>query len=303
MRQSLHDFMRVGIVQFMAYPQSKSAEYVLRSIASIVEDEFFDAIEITSAPDPVTEKQIRQLLESSGVMVGFSAHPALIANQADLNSLEEEERRRAVELVKEAVDDAYRLGASNLAFMSGKDPGDSRRDEALGSLIKSVQEICAYARSKGSLEILLEPFDHDTQFRCLIGQSRLAAEVAQEVRKVDTAFGLMVDMSHLPMLRETPKEALHAVKDYLKHAHMGNCLIRDPNHPLYGDKHPRFGYPGSENGVAELTEYVRTLLEVGYLEEGKGRTLSFEIKPEPGEFSEAIIAQAKRTLRTAWQRI
>lgn len=127
-----------------------------------------------------------------------------MAIKADLNSLQEEERQRAVELVKGAVDDAYRLGATNLAFMSGKDKLPEHRERALGQLIRSIQEICRHARSKGDLEILLEPFDQDTQFRCLIGPSRLAVEVAQEVRKIDPSFGLMVDMSHLPMLRETP---------------------------------------------------------------------------------------------------
>ncbi len=41
MRQSLHDFMRVGIVQFMAFPQSKSSEHYVRTISTIIEDEFF----------------------------------------------------------------------------------------------------------------------------------------------------------------------------------------------------------------------------------------------------------------------
>lgn len=303
MRQSLHDFMQVGIVQFMAYPESKSSKHYITTISSIIEDEFFDAIEITTAPDEETGEQVRRMLESSGVIVGFSAHPVLLGNHGDLNAVEEEVRQRSINLVKGAVDQAYRLGAKNLAFMSGKDPGPSYREQAIGYLIESIQEICTYARSKGDLEILLELFDHKTDFRCLVGPSELAVQVAQEVRKVDPSFGLMIDLSHLPMLVESPTYALNVTKDYLKHAHMGNCVIRDTNDPLYGDKHPRFGYPGSEVGIPELTEYIRTLLDIGYLQEGKNRTLSFEIKPAPGESSQAIIAQAKRTLRAAWQRV
>ncbi|WP_235427072.1 sugar phosphate isomerase/epimerase [Cohnella kolymensis] len=123
MRESLHDFMRLGIVQFMAFPQSKSSEHYLRTISAIIEDEFFDLIEITSAPDQQTAEQVRALLQSSGVTVGFSAHPVLLGNQANLNAMEEEERHRAVNLVKGSIDDAYHFGAANLAFMSGKDPG------------------------------------------------------------------------------------------------------------------------------------------------------------------------------------
>jgi sugar phosphate isomerase/epimerase len=303
MRQSLHDFMNVGIVHFMAFPQAESGNDYIRTLSALIEDDFFGLVEIKSAPDDKTREQACSLLQSSGVTVGFSAHPVLIRNRANLNALQEEERLRAIELVKGAVDQAYEFGAANLALMSGADPGGQYREKAVGYLIESVREICRYARSKGNLEILLEPFDHETDFRCLIGPARLAAEVAYEVRKVDPSFGLLVDLSHLPMLGESPKQALTATRNYLKHAHIGNCLISDPSHPLYGDKHPRFGYPGSEIDVPELTDYIRTLLDIGYLEEGKQRALAFEIKPSPGESSEAIIAQAKRKLRTAWRHV
>jgi sugar phosphate isomerase/epimerase len=301
MRQSLHDFMEIGIVHFMAYPNALTGKEYLQTLTAIIDDDFFSAVEIKPAPDEETTHQARQLLESAGVIIGFSGHPVLIRNQADLNSIDTGERKRAVNLLKEAVDEAYKFGATNLAFMSGKDPGAELREQAVGYLIESIQEVCRYARSKGDLEILLEPFDHETDFRCLIGPSELAAEVAKEVRKVDPFFGLMVDLSHLPMLGESPLHALNTTKPFLKHAHMGNCVIKNVDDPLYGDKHPRFCYPGSETGIPELADYLRTLIDIGYLEEGKGRTLSFEIKPAPGESSQAIIAQAKRTLRAAWR--
>ncbi|WP_017725859.1 sugar phosphate isomerase/epimerase family protein [Halalkalibacterium ligniniphilum] len=303
MRQQLHDFMQVGIVHFMAYPHAESSKDYIRTLSSIIEDDFFGAIEIKTAPNEQTANEARGLLESAGVTVGYSAHPILIRNQANLHSLKEEERQRALELMKGAIDEAYQMGAKNLALMSGKDPGAKYRGQALEYFIEALKEMCTYAKSKGDLEILLEPFDHETDFKCLIGPSELAVEIAQEVRKVDPSFGVMVDLSHLPMLGETPVQALTTTKDYLKHAHIGNCLIQDPNHPLYGDKHPRFGYKGSEIGIPELSDFLRALLEIGYLEEGKSRVVAFEIKPAPGESSEAIIAQAKRTLRTAWQRV
>lgn len=32
----------------------------------------------------------------------------------------------------------------------------------------------------------------------------------------------MVDLSHLPLLRETAEEAILPIKDYIVHAHIGN---------------------------------------------------------------------------------
>lgn len=303
MRQSLHDFMRVGIVHFMAYPNAKDRNSYLDTIAEIANDEFFGGVEITSAPDAETAAEVRRLLTSAGMAVGFGAQPILLGNKANLSSFDEEERLGAIELVKATVNAAYALGAKKLGLLSGPTVDASLQEKAAALLVDSLQEIGRYANAQGNLGVTLELFDHATDKRCLVGSTRLAVEVAQEVRKVDKNFGLMVDLSHLPMQGESPAKALFTTRDYLIHAHMGNCVIRDMNDPLYGDTHPRFGYTGGEIDVPELTEYLRALLDIGYLSEGSDRVVAFEIKPAPGESSRAIIAQAKRTLRQAWQRV
>ena len=303
MRQSLHDFMRVGIVHFMAYPSAKDKDAYLETIAEIAYDEFFGGIEITSAPDAETANDARNMLKSAGLAVGFGAQPILLGKKGNLNAFDVDERTKAVELVKHAVDEAYSLGAQKLGLLSGPTVEASMQDKAARLLIESLQEICSYANTKGDLAVTLELFDQATDKRCLVGSTRLAVEVAQEVRKTDGKFGLMVDLSHLPMQGESPAKALFTTRGYLTHAHMGNCVMRDVHDPLYGDTHPRFGYTGGEIDVPELTEYLRALLDIGYLAEGGTEVLAFEIKPAPGESSKAIIAQAKRTLRQAWQRV
>jgi hypothetical protein len=50
-----------------------------------------------------------------------------------------------------------------------------------------------------------------------------------------------------------------------------------------------------------VVEYIRTLIRIGYLQEGKPHILSFEVKPMAGESSEVVLANAKRTLRDAWE--
>ena len=76
----------------------------------------------------------------------------------------------------------------------------------------------------------------------------------------------------------------------------------DAAHPAYGDNHPRFGAPGTRNDVREVAEFLRALLEWGYLSnKGEKRTVSFEVKPMPGETAEDIIANCKQTLDAAWK--
>jgi len=93
------------------------------------------------------------------------------------------------------------------------------------------------------------------------------------------------------------------VKDYLVHAHMGNCILKDKEHPGYGDQHPRFGIKGGENDVKELTEYLKVLLNIGFLNPQNPPIVSFEVKPLADKSSEVVIANAKRVLREAWIRV
>jgi len=92
-------------------------------------------------------------------------------------------------------------------------------------------------------------------------------------------------------------------RDHLVHAHIGNCVVKDRNHPLYGDLHPRFGVDGGENDVPELVEYLRVLRQIGYIADGKQNVVAFEVRPHQGDTSAAVIANAKRTLLEAWARL
>jgi len=84
------------------------------------------------------------------------------------------------------------------------------------------------------------------------------------------------------------------------HAHMGNCVVKDPSLPAYGDAHPRFGFPNSENDVDELVQYLRVLMKIGFLNEKNPPIVSFEVKPFGDEDSDLVIANAKRVLNRAW---
>ena len=183
--------------------------------------------------------------------------------------------------------------------MSGKYE-ESRKEEAYLALLKSTRELCAYAQSKGGLQIVHEVFDYDVDKKSLIGPAELALRYARDVRKEYDNFGLMVDLSHLPLIRETPEEAILPIKDYLVHAHIGNCVLKDPSLPAYGDQHPRFGIPGGENDIPELVAYLQVLKDIEFLNKENPPILSFEVKPAAGEDPDVVIAGSKRVLNRAW---
>jgi sugar phosphate isomerase/epimerase len=294
-------YLKAGIVHFMAFPQTIRGEGpILETLEGIATDPFFDLVEVGWIKDPETRKRVRELLEVSELEVGYGAQPRLLMQGLDLNTTDEVKRKEAIAVLKESVDHALEIGAKRLAFLSGKDPGPEGREKAKELLVDSIQQVCDYASSLDrELKIILEIFDRDVDKRCLIGPSREAREVAEMVGRRN--FGLMHDLSHLPLLREPPLQALSEVKDYLIHAHVGNCCL-EKGSELYGDQHPRFGIRGGCVDVEEVVEYLRALKQVGYIG-GEPVPLTIEVKPAKGESSELVIANAKRVLLRACERV
>jgi len=298
MKDCLHSYMKVGIVQPMAFPESP----VLDSIRKIAEDGFFGAIEIGPVAPDIKDKVVK-LLETSKLIVGFCGQIIIRNENLNPNSLNKEERELAVAKMKGAVDESYTLGVRRMAMLTGSDPGAEKREEAKKALIDSLLQICSYAKSKGNLGIALEIFDRDIDKKCLIGPTKEGAQVAAEVRKKCPNFGLMVDLSHVPLLDETPEQAVKAAGNYLVHVHIGNCVKKDKSHIVYGDKHPRFGIAGGENDVEEVKRFLKALMDIGYIGHGKQNVVAFEVKPLSGESPEAVMANAKRTLLEAWAKL
>jgi len=295
--------MRVGLVHFMAFPATIKGEGpVLETIRKIAVDDYFSAIEITTIKDPETRLAVKKMLETSHMTVAYGAQPRLLTTGMNINSLVEEERQKALNNLKQGIDEAYEIGASSFAFLSGNYE-ESRKEEAFQALVKSTNEICAYAKSKGEMKIALEVFDYDVDKRSLIGPADLALRYAKEIRKAHDHFGLMVDLSHIPLIHETIEESILPVKDYIVHAHIGNCVVKSPDMAAYGDVHPRFGFPNGENDVDEVVEYLKVLLDIGFLNTQTPPVVSFEIKPFGDEDADVVIANAKRVLNLAWARV
>lgn len=290
-------------MHFMAYPATIKGEGpVEETIKKLALDEYFHAIEITTIKDKEVRQKVKKMLDTSHMTVAYGAQPRLLTTGLNINDLNEEGRQMALQNLKEGIDEAYEIGATGFAFLSGKYE-EASKEESYQALIRSTRELCAYVKSKGSMKVALEVFDYDVDKKSLVGPADLALRYAKEIREEHEHFGLMVDLSHIPLIHETIEGSLLPVKDYIIHAHIGNCVVKDPNMPGYGDLHPRFGFPNGENDVDEVVEYLRVLLQIGFLNDKKPPIVSFEIKPFGDEDPDIVIANAKRTLNEAWARV
>jgi sugar phosphate isomerase/epimerase len=302
MNESMHKYMKVGLIHFMAYPVMDGKGPIEETLKKIACDDYFDAVEIAWIKDEEVKERAKKILETSKLTVAYGASPRLLMGGLNINDTNEEERLKAVKSLKEGIDEAYEMGAVGYQYLSGNYK-EEEKEEAYQALVKSTKEMCEYAKQKGDLVITLEVFDYDIDKKSLIGPAPLAKRFAEEIRSEYDNFGLMVDLSHIPLLHETIEESILPVKDYIVHAHMGNCVVKDPSLPAYGDAHPRFGFPGGENDVEELTEYLRVLKSIGFLNEKTRPIVSFEVKPFGDEDPDIVVANAKRTLNLAWARV
>ncbi|HEX9115296.1 MAG TPA: TIM barrel protein [Anaerolineae bacterium] len=295
------EFCTMSLVSFMAFPDiAGGGGPVVESLARIAGDDFFDGVELAWINDPQTRQEARSILAAGRLAAGFCAHPAILSQKLNLNSLDEDERRHAVTQMRGLIDQAHELNAARFVLLSGRDPGEAAREAAIEALVKSLADLCRYARPYG-IEVVVETFDRGVDKKALIGPVADARRLAAELRRDHANFGLLYDLSHMPLLDESPAD-MAVIKEYLVHAHVGNC-VKVAGRPLYGDLHPAFGLPGGENGVEQLAAFIQALFAIGYLAAGKEPKpwVGFEVKPQgPGQTPELIIANAKRTWRQAW---
>lgn len=323
----------ISIVHSMAYPgpgNTRSVSrgepvpaYMLRTVKEVLDDPYFQGIEITWIKDNKLRAEVADVLKASGKNVIFSAQPVQLLNEdelipwEDISCIDEVGRQQAVERLQRCIIQAYELGASQFCMVSGRDPGAEsglrKRETAFRQLLRSIDELCEFSATYAKennfepMLITLEIFDrspepnHKNQF---IGPSDEAFELARRLRDDygRKEFGLLYDLSHMPLLRgnsfatETPA-VLRELAPYLNHVHIGSC-VTDPQDPLYGDSHPRFDYPGSAVDEDLLAEFVKTLVEIDY-QGGIG----FEVMPYGDEIPNMVVQSTKAIFDIVRRRI
>ena len=295
MKDPIQKYFQIGTIQWMSHPP---AEYeLLDSIKTICCDDYFDALEVTQIKDAFVREKAKEMLEQAHMKVCYGAQPRLLGPGLNPNDINEEGREKAERTLLEAVDEAEYLGAKGIAFLAGKWEKETR-EKAYLQLIKTTENVCEYAASKG-MSVELEVFDYDMDKEALIGPAPYAARFAADMRSRYSNFGLIVDLSHFPTTYETSKFVIRTLRPYITHFHIGNAVIKK-GYEAYGDQHPRFGFPDSANDTVQLLDFFRVLKEEGFLDAANPYVLSFEVKPWKEEDGDVVLTGTKRVINRAW---
>ena len=129
MVESIHEYMQVGLIHFMAYPDTIKGEGpILETVKKIAVDDYFTAIELTHIADDEVRKEVKKMLDTASMANAFAGQTMLLTNGLNINDLDEEKRQTAVNLLKNGIDQAYELGSTGFAFLSGNYQEETKED-------------------------------------------------------------------------------------------------------------------------------------------------------------------------------
>ena len=295
MKDSIHKYFKVGVIQWMIHPPAKYE--LLESLKTLACDDFFDAIEIGQIKDDKTREDARHILSQSHMKICYGVHTRILGPKLNPNALDEAERKKAEDTLMESIDEAEYLGAKEITFLSGKWE-EATKEQSYAQLLETTRNVCDYAKAK-DMTVELELFDFDMDKAALMGPAPYAARFAADMRTSHNNFGLCVDLSHFPTTYENSRFVIGLLKPYITHLHFGNAVVK-AGCDAYGDVHPCFGYPNSANDTAELLEFLRVLKSEGLFRAENPMVLSMEVAPRPDQDGDIILANTKRTLNRAW---
>jgi sugar phosphate isomerase/epimerase len=282
---------KISIVGAMAYPRmAQGGSAATEDLLKILQDSFFDAVEVPAIEFPNWNQVLQQLGETTLVR---SLQSYIITNGLDFSSSDSAKRQEAIGKIRNEIDSAAYHGMKMVGICSGPDVGAAERRKAKENLVQSLIEICQHGFQRNVM-VALETFDREWDKKLLVGPLDEAAEIVAEVRKKCPNIGLMWDLSHAPMLNETPA-VLKRWPSLLKHIHVG-CAKRIDG--KYLDTHPGFNTNGAVNSEEDVASLLKVLLDIDY----QGM-VGFEVKPEPQQTSETIVTTAKGVLAGAYQRV
>src|SRR5699024_5509010 len=132
--------------------------FTSKIIKEQVAEGFYQSFEIGDINDKAERKSILQSKEENALTITQWLTFLIDKQNLDVSTIDQEWRKHSVQKMKESLYLAAECGASNIAFVTGKDPGEALRSDAMNGLYESLIEICEEA-SKYKMEVLVEPLD------------------------------------------------------------------------------------------------------------------------------------------------
>jgi len=287
--------------QFIHLQAIQDASYHRTSMASLIQDERFDALDCWIwASEPWRTEEIG-LLRDSNKIVNYNIGDRFGERVSCFASLNSFEQQYAWDTFRREADMAMAVGAKKIVIGSGPDNTQNRQAamEAYGDFIRKA---CAYLPQ--SITLNIEPTDRDMDKHFLLGPLEESAKFVMKLRAQGVMnLAVLLDMGHIPLLHEQISTAIGKVSSCLGHIHLGNCIVSNRQHPLYGDKHIAWGEQDGAYQESEVALFLSSLVKTGYLKEGIRQTITFEMRPFSGQSAADSMSRFIEIFDRAWERM
>ena len=268
-----------GIVGTAIFPEAMyDTDKMKKMLKAIADTKSYEWVELYFEGSPKDLMSIGNTAESLQFNVVFLGGYPMKTKKWNIGDINKEKRLLNMNYTKKLIDDAYCCKAKKMLILSGTVYEKHENNiNSLKLLKESIRELCQYAYDRAEkyiVEIVLEFFNDVGEPYLLAGPVEMAKEIAEEVKKDFSNFGLTFDTSHVIQLKSNLRKSFILLENHVRHIHYANCVTSNTKSPFWGDKHPPLDLLEGDLSIGELTSFTR------FLEE-RFRLMGGQVKPVP----------------------
>jgi sugar phosphate isomerase/epimerase len=300
-RGDLRDYARLGAVHHMMYPGCvMDPDYHVRTLEALLGREDIETLDFCVPYGAERRQRLVEACRSSGKGDVAYALYFFPATKLWFSTPLPHEQAQIRLILRDTIQQAVALGAKYLVFAAGGPPYNAARHEDFDRFARFCRWLSGELKPHG-IVALMEPSDWEIDKGFLYGPTEACVRLIESLRPEVDNLALNVDLAHAPLMGEALTDAIRDSVPYLQRVHVGNCIMTDPEHELYGDMHPPIGMPGGEVDTAGVAEIFRCLLEVGYLSRESRGCVLLEARPWPDMTPEDSFLEQMARLQEAWE--
>jgi len=200
---------------------------------------FYRGLELNIFFDRYNSMYIRDFLQGNNIRGATFATPYLKERALSLCSADGDIRKKSVNFTIELMQKAAENGYKSFGVVSGDDPGDAKRKEALKVLADSLGQLAERCKAL-EMNLTLEPLDRYAYKKQLIGPMKETTMWFEAVHEAHPNTYIHWDSAHEALSQIDLMLSLEYVRPYLAQLHLCNAIL-DTAHPCYGDLHMDVG--------------------------------------------------------------
>jgi len=302
MKDDIREYARLGLVHHLLYPEcGDAAEIHVKTLLKFMKRSDIETFDCCLPYGDSFREQLIPTIRECGKTVCFAIHFYPLRD-LPLAATAPANEAQTWMIIDDMIEQAAAIGAQGFIFGAGIPSYYNAEANDFAAFDRFCVKLCKKLKPHG-ITAMLEPFDMDIDKKFLYGPIDDCVRLAERITATHDNFGFELDMAHLPLMREDFSSAIKRSAPYLKRIHLGNCVLKDQNHPRWGDTHPPIGFDGGEIDVPELVVILRGLLDCGFLDKNNRGNLLVEMTPFPGKSVDFTVEDNFKRLEEAWRQL